>query len=409
MMVKVLEDQQLDQKLSQSAMPQKQHSVQSASQTKTVRVLILAPSLEFLGGQSRQAVRLMEGLSRESSLEFDFIPHTPRLPGMLRLLQKIKYMRSIVTTLYYCLILLARLGKYDVIHVFSASYFSYLMSAVPPILISKLYRKKVILNYRSGEAEDHLTRWPRTAAPIIRMADVNVVPSAYLVDVFERFNIKAQAIFDVIEPEVFKFRERSPLQPFFLTTRLFEPLYNVGCVLRAFAIIQQRFPEARLTIAGEGWMQPELEQLARDLKLRNAQFVGRVPFEKMPELYDSADIYLNSPNLDNMPGSITESFACGVLVVTTNAGGIPYIVDHEETALMVACDDHEAMAAASIRLLEDQELARRMALQARQASYQWTWEEVRDKWVGLYRQLADSSAQSTANTQRMERKPQLGN
>ncbi len=343
----------------------------------------------------------MDGLREEPSLEFDFIPHNPRLPGIFRNLQKIKYVRTVVTTLLYWAMLLLRLGRYDVIHVFSASYYSYLLSVAPALLIGKLYGKKVILNYRSGEAEDHLSNW-RTAIPTIRWADVIVVPSGYLVDVFARFGLKSQAIFDIIELDVFTFRERRPVRPVFLTSRLLEPLYNVGCVLRAFALIQQRYPEARLTIAADGWMRPELEQLARDLKLRDAEFIGRVPFEKMPELYDSADIYLTATNLDNMPGSITESFAAGLLVVTTDAGGIPYIVDHEETALMIPCDDHEAMAAAVFRLLEDQELASKIACKAREASRQWTWEEVRDKWVGLYRELADTSASASAQIRTVE-------
>lgn len=373
---------------------------------RPIRLVIVAPSLDILGGQSRQAVRLMDGLREEPSLEFDFIPHNPRLPGILRNLQKIKYVRTVVTTLLYWAMLVLRLGKYDVIHVFSASYYSYLLSVAPALLIGRLYGKKVILNYRSGEAEDHLSNW-RTAIPSIRWADVIVVPSGYLVDIFAKFGLKARAIFDIIELDVFTFRERRPVRPVFLTSRLLEPLYNVGCVLRAFALIQQRYPEARLTIAADGWMRPELEQLARDLKLRDAEFIGRVPFEKMPELYDSADIYLTATNLDNMPGSITESFAAGLLVVTTNAGGIPYIVDHEETALMIPCDDHEAMAAAAIRLIEDQELASGIAFKAREASRQWTWEEVRDKWVGLYHELADTSASFPVKSRRVGGNPQM--
>lgn len=128
------------------------------------------------------------------------------------------------------------------------------------------------------------------------------MPSGYLVDVFARFGLKARAIFNIIELDRFRFRERGKLRPVFLTSRLLEPLYNVGCVLRAFALIQRRFPEARLTVAGEGWQRKELEKLARKLELRNTEFVGRVAFEKMPELYDEADIYLTA----------TDSITCRV-------------------------------------------------------------------------------------------------
>ncbi|HSK65121.1 MAG TPA: hypothetical protein VK893_14810, partial [Pyrinomonadaceae bacterium] len=216
-----------------------------------LRVLVAAPSLDILGGQSRQAVRLMEGLSRESDLEIGFVPHNPRLPGFLRSLQKIKYIRTVVTTLYYLALLLWRVRQYDIIHVFSASYYSYSLSVIPALLISRLYGKKSILNYRSGEAEDHLENW-RTAVPTIRWADEIVVPSGYLVDVFARHGLRARAIYNIVELDCFSFRERAPLRPKFLTSRLLEPLYNVPCVLRAFAIIQQQYPDATLTIAADG-------------------------------------------------------------------------------------------------------------------------------------------------------------
>lgn len=360
--------------------------------SRPIRVLILAPSLDILGGQSRQARRLMEGLSTEESLKVGFLSHDPNLPGPFRLLQRIKYVRTALTSLLYWLLLSLRAPRYDVLHIFSASYYSYLLSAAPAILISKLFRKKCILNYRSGEVEDHLQNWRLSARPIMRLADVIVVPSGYLVDVFARFGLKARFVYNIIELDRFKFRDRRPLRPVFLTSRLLEPLYNVGCVLRAFALIQKRYPEARLTVAAKGWMRGELEQLARDLKLRATEFIGRVPFEKMPALYDSADIYLTATNLDNMPSSITECMAAGLPVVTTDAGGIPYIVTHEETCLMIQRNDHEGMAAAALRLLEDDELADRIARQAREASRKFTWPAVRDEWVRIYHELAHAEA-----------------
>jgi glycosyltransferase involved in cell wall biosynthesis len=373
----------------------KREVVAAGVPSRRLRVLIAAPSLDILGGQSRQAIRLMTGLSTEPELEIGFVPHNPRLPGPFRLLQKIKYVRTVVMTLQYTAMLLARVWRYDIVHTFSASYYSYLISAVPAILVGRLYGKKVILNYRSGEAEDHLQNWPLTGIPTMRLADCIVAPSGYLVEVFARFGLRARAIYNIVELDRFSFRERRPLRPVFLVSRLLEPLYNVACVLRAFQLIQRRYPEARLTVAADGILRPDLEALARTLELRHTKFIGFVKFEQMPEMYDNADIYLTATNLDNMPSSITECMASGVPVVTTNAGGIPYIVTHEETCLMIPLDDHEAMAAAAIRLLEDDELAAGIALRARASSRKFTWPAVRDEWLKLYRELAHEEMTQT--------------
>lgn len=352
-----------------------------------IKVVLVAPSLDILGGQSRQAIRLMEAFRAEPSLQVGFLPHNPRLPGLLRVFQRIKYLRTVFTTLYYILLLLIRIPRYDIVHIFSASYYSYLLSAAPAILISRLFGKRCILNYRSGEAEDHLANWRLTAIPIIRLAHVVVAPSGYLVDVFGKFGLKARPIFNIVELDRFSYRERSQLRPIFLVSRLLEPLYNVACVLRAFASIQQRYPEAKLTVAADGWLRSELEELARHLELRDTKFIGFVSFEQMPALYDQTDIYLTATDIDNMPSSITECMASGVPVVTTDAGGIPYIVTHEETCLMVPRNDHQAMAEAAFRLLEDPELVVRLTRQARESSKRFTSPGVRAEWLRLYREL----------------------
>jgi L-malate glycosyltransferase len=367
---------------------ERRESSSAAVAAAPLRILMVAPSLAMLGGQSRQAARLLSRLTEDASLDVSFLPVNPLLPRPLRWLQQVKYVRTLVTTLLYWTTLLWRARSFEVLHVFSASYYSYLLSAAPAIIIGKLYGKKVILNYRSGEAEDHLENWRWSAIPTLRLADEIVVPSGYLVDVFARFGLRARAIFNIVELDRFRFRERTPLRPVFLTSRLLEPLYNVGCVLRAFALVQKRFPEASLTVAGEGWQRAEMEELARSLGLRQTKFIGRVAFEEMPAMYDAADIYLTATDLDNMPSSITECLASGLPVVTTDAGGIPYIVTHEESCLMVERNDHEAMAAAALRLLEDNELAARIARQGRESCRRFSWDYVRAQWLGLYRELA---------------------
>src|SRR6185369_1908134 len=116
-----------------------------------LRVLIVAPTFGILGGQSVQAARLLDHLREEPSLRVGFLPINPRLPGVLGSLQRIKYVRTVVTSIAYGLSLLVQVRRYDVIHVFSASYFSFVLAPTPAILIAKLYRRKVLLNYHSGE------------------------------------------------------------------------------------------------------------------------------------------------------------------------------------------------------------------------------------------------------------------
>lgn len=370
----------------------------SRSKTK-LRVLIVAPSFRILGGQSVQAARLLERLREESSLEVGFLPINPSLPGVLSQLQRIKYVRTVVTSIGYVLSLLMRVYKYDVIHVFSASYFSFVLAPTPAILIGKLYRRKILLNYHSGEAEDHLQRWRRTAIPTIRLVDLVIVPSEYLVRVFAEFGLKASAIYNLIDTSRFRFRERSPLRPLFLSNRNLEVHYGVDRVLRAFAIIQKEIPEASLTIAGDGSQRRALEALASDLRLRNTTFIGQVDPGSIAGVYDAADLFLNGSEIDNQPLSILEAFSCGLPIITTDAGGIPDIVEDGKTGMVVARGDYAEMAKRALALLNDPPSAKQMVEQGRLECLKYNWEAVRDAWINAYFGLCDSESIAADNAE----------
>jgi glycosyltransferase involved in cell wall biosynthesis len=356
---------------------------------RPIRVLLVAPSLTILGGQAVAAQRLLERLRAVPGLEVGFLPHDPRTNALLRLLQRVKYVRTVATSLAYVASLIRTLPRYDVIHVFSASYWSFLLAPTPAILIGKLLGKRVVVNYRSGEAEDHLRRWPRTAIPTLHRADAVVTPSGYLVDVFARFGVPAESISNFVDEGAVRLRRRTSLAPVFLSNRNFQALYNVPCVLRAFAVIQARVPEARLIVIGDGPERAHVHDTAQTLGLRNVEFVGAVRPTEMGRWYDQADVYLNASDIDNMPNSIIEAFACGLPVVTSRAGGIPYVVEHERNGLLVDCGDHEGLAAAALRLLGDPPLAQRLIAEGLQdVAEQYTWGAVSDRWAALYRRLA---------------------
>jgi len=356
--------------------------------SKPIRVLIVAAPPDWLGGQAVQAARLLDGLAGEPDVEAELVPIHPRLPGALGLLHKIKYVRTIVYSMAYYASLLLRLPRFDVAHVFAASYFSFVITPAPAVLIAKLYGKPVLLNYHSGEAEDHLRRWPRSTKLIFRLADRVITPSRYLVGVFAQYGIEAEAVSNTAPLERFVFRDRRPLRPTLLSNRSLESHYNVADTLRAFALIERRVPDARLIVAGDGAERARLQALAAKLELKRVEFVGAVPPDRMPGLYDRADIFVNSSLVDNMPLSLIEAFACGLAVVSSNAGGIQSLVTGGETGLLSPCGDYGALAANVIRLLEDQRLAAELITRARVACQQYTWSATRGSWLKIYTDMS---------------------
>jgi glycosyltransferase involved in cell wall biosynthesis len=359
----------------------------TAPEGRPVRVLVIAPSLDRPGGQSIQAARLLDGLRREPSVHASFLRTDTALPGPLRGLRSLRYARTLVRFPLYVAALAAGIPRCDVLHVFSASYWSFLLTSAPAVTLARLFGKRVVLNYHSGEAPEHLVR-SRTAVRLLGRVDAIVVPSAFLEETFARFGLATTVVPNHVDLDAWPFRARGAPQPVFLSARALEPSYGVATVLHAFGLVQKRFPQAELRIVGDGSSRRELEGLARELGLRAVTFSGTVEPARMSKVYDAADVLLNGSTVDNFPLSLLEAFASGLPIVSTAAGGIPWLVGNEKTGLLVPLDDPKAMAAAAVRLLLDRDLATRLADAARAECSKYSWSAVRPQWLALYDRLA---------------------
>jgi glycosyltransferase involved in cell wall biosynthesis len=350
--------------------------------SRNPRIAIVAPSLDILGGQGIQARDLADALEQEG---FDvlFLPVNPRFPKGLRWLRRVPIARTLLNQVLYAFTL-PRLRHADVVHVFSASYWSFLLAPVPAILAAKGLGKRVILNYHSGEADDHLGHWGARVHPFLRRVDEIVVPSVYLRQVFEDHGYPAKVVRNIIDLSTFQFHERRPLRPRLLSCRNLESHYRVEDVLAAFALIKKTLPDATLQVAGYGSEAARLQQQARDLGLEDIDFLGRVEPEDIPALYERTDIFLNASVVDNQPISILEAFAAGLAVVTTPTGDIPWMLDDERLGVLVPHEKPEAMARAVLELIETPDQASQMTRRAQEAVGRYTWEQVQPEWLEVY-------------------------
>lgn len=273
----------------------------------------------------------------------------------------------------------------DVVHVFSHSYLSFFLFTFPAVAAGKVTGKHVIIHYHGGAAGAFLKRWFWLARLALESADMIVVPSGFLAAVFMRHRLRTHEVPNILPVDSLLFRERSPLRPHVIMARHLEPDYNIACGLRAFSILRQSYPDAMLTIAGDGSEEAMLTSLCRDLGISDSvNFTGNVENTKMKMLYDRADIYLNSSRVDNQPVSILEAFACGLPVVSTAVGGIPYMARHGEDALLAPDNDHAQLAAHIISLLQDGALSTRLVHQARQRVQEHSWGPIYSKLLRLY-------------------------
>lgn len=363
-----------------------------------LKVAIVAPSLRILGGHSVQASELLAGWKNDPEVDAWLVPIDPEPPRALRAGTRVKYLRTLLVESTYVPRLAREMMRADVIHVFSASYWSFLLAPAPAVLLGSLLGKPVVLNYHSGEAPDHLKR-SRIARAILRLADARVVPSRFLVDVFRTFGLDAIAVSNIVDQRRFTFRTRSPLRPRLLSTRNLAYPYNVACTVRAFQHVQARVPEATLTIVGDGPDAPALRALIADLGLRGVQCLGRIEPDRMPQVYADHDLYVQSPDIDNMPLSVLEAFASGLPVVSTDVGGIRAILEPGAHGLLAPADDDRAIADRIVWMLEHADEARSMAQAAHDTLQTFTWPAVRSSWLEIYRRVLDKHVRTAAPVQ----------
>jgi glycosyltransferase involved in cell wall biosynthesis len=353
-----------------------------------LRIAIVVVSLRILGGHSVQARRMLDGWRGDPRVEAWLVPIDPVPPAPFDRLLRIKYLRTIVTQLWYWPLLVRELRRADVVHAFSASYSSFLLAPLPAVIVAKLLGKPVVLNYHSGAAPDHLRRSAIARFVMRHLVDANVVPSMFLRSVLAAFNIDADVVPNTIDLRQFVYRSRNPLRPRLLCTRNFEPLYNVSCVLRAFARIQAQHPDATLMLVGSGSQEAALRAEAAALQLDNVTFAGRVAPSDIQLYYEGADIYIQSPSIDNMPLSVLEAFASGMPVVSTDVGGVASILRHGTEGLLVPDNDDAAMASQVSKLLADPSFARSLAGSAHRTLAAYEWPVVREGWLRAYRHAA---------------------
>ncbi|RPI57484.1 MAG: glycosyltransferase, partial [Acidobacteria bacterium] len=192
----------------------------------------------------------------------------------------------------------------------------------------------------------------------------------------------AELIPNLIDLENYPYRHRRQLQPRLLWMRSFHPLWNPEMALRVFRRVHDHLPHAVLVMAGQDkGFQAQTMELARDLNLGDAvRFPGFLNEEAKIREGSTADIFLNTNRVDNMPVSVVEACALGLPVVATKVGGIPDLLTDGDNALLVPDNDDVRMADGVLRLLNDPDLAGRLSANARRLAEQSAWKRVGPEW-----------------------------
>jgi len=253
--------------------------------------------------------------------------------------------------------------------------------------------KPYILTLHGGGLPDFARSWPRRVRYLLRYAVVVTTPSLFLLEKMAPYRSDLVLLPNALDLSAYAFRARQRPQLHLIWLRAFSAIYNPSLAPRVLARLKQDFPDVRLTMIGpdkeDGSLQ-EMQQVATELGVMDLiSLPGGVPKGEVPDWMNKGDIFLNTTNIDNAPVSVLEAMACGLNVVSTNVGGIPYLLRHQQDALLVPPNDSQAMAAAVRRIYTEPGLSERLSVNGRATANQFDWSAILPQWEALLSAVAD--------------------
>lgn len=276
----------------------------------------------------------------------------------------------------------ARSTGFVLIDTYSTSNFWY------AFVVSQLCRMlglRYIPYLHGGNLPNRLRKNPLLCRMIFEHAYKNIAPSAYLMEQFREQHIpRLIQIPNLLELEQYSFKKRTVIRPRLLWVRAFTDIYNPKMAIAVAELLQKTYPETTLCMVGpdKGGLDEVKDYAA--LKGVNVTFTGRLTKTEWTALAADFDVFISTSHFDNMPVSVMEIMALGLAIVSTNVGGIPFLLENNKDAQLVADNDVAGMENAVRTLIESPELAQKQIETAYLKIQNMDWREIKKQWKVLF-------------------------
>ncbi|GAB5400419.1 MAG: hypothetical protein Aureis2KO_20040 [Aureisphaera sp.] len=275
--------------------------------------------------------------------------------------------------------------SYVLIDTYSTQNFYY---AVAVANLCRLFKTQYIPILHGGNLPSRLRNSKAASYKLFTGAFTNVAPSKYLQHEFEIEGYRnITFIPNTIELSAYPFKERIIIRPKLFWVRSFAEIYNPMLALKLVKHLSVKVPEIELCMVGpdkDGSLQM-CKQYAKEHGLR-VNFPGKLTKQEWRDLSQGYDVFINTTNFDNTPVSVIEAMALGLPVISTNVGGMPYLVENEVDGKLVPPNDVEHMAEAIVELLNNPQKALSLAQNARGKVGSFDWEKVKLDWGELLKE-----------------------
>ena len=284
-----------------------------------------------------------------------------------------------------CYQLLAHRNKIDflLIDTFSTSafYFTYVTSQ-----IARLLNIRYLTILHGGNLPNRLDSSRRLSDRVFKYSFENIAPSKYLEHEFNQRGYRTKLIPNVLDISLYEFKKRVNIRPKLLYVRAFADIYNPSMAIYVLKELKKSYPKAQLCMIGpdrDGTL-TEVRNLVSKLGLNDVvEFTGVLEKEEWHKKSEEFDVFINTTNFDNTPISVMEIMALGLPIVSTNAGGLPYLLENGKDALLVDKNDVKGMVDSVQVYLKSQEKVDLFTNNARSKVEMYDWKYIKKHWCEL--------------------------
>ena len=276
----------------------------------------------------------------------------------------------------------AKKADYVLIDTYSTTNFWY---AFVTSQICRFFSAKYIPILHGGKLPSRIKRSRIISKMIFKNAYINIAPSGFLLNAFISNGFEnTKLIPNSIQLENFPFQSRSYDFPRLFWLRSFSKIYNPILAVKVFLKLRETFPQATLCMVGpkKDDSFEETKNFAEKNNL-NIEFKGKLTTKEWISISNNYNVFLNTTHFDNTPLSVIEIMALGIPIVSTNVGGIPYLLDHNFNALLVNDNDLEKMVSEVERIFVEKELTEKLITNAQNTVKNFDWKIIKNQWIEI--------------------------
>lgn len=249
----------------------------------------------------------------------------------------------------------------------------------------RFFKLKYIPILHGGNLPERLDKNPKLCSTIFNNAFKNVAPSEYLKFKFQEFGYtNLEVIPNSIELEKYPFKKRIFDKPKLLWVRSFAEIYNPLLAIKVFEILKDEKFDAELCMVGpdKDSSLNRAKAYAEELGVE-VNFTGKLSKEDWVKLSENYNIFINTTNFDNMPVSLVEAMALGLSVVSTNVGGLPFLIENNKDGVLLEPNNSHLFVEAIKEIIIKPEITKTLISNARNKIEQFDWEIVKNQWNKL--------------------------